>query len=72
MIIIKEKQIGKIKIREQLLKDFPPKELRGIIESTNNEDVLADRFIRALHRMGTWQEFFVFCMLLFPMVTYYN
>ena len=34
-------------------------ELRGIIESTINEDVLADRFLRALNRMGTWQEFFV-------------
>ena len=26
--IIKDKKIGKILIREQILKDFPPKELR--------------------------------------------
>jgi alanyl-tRNA synthetase len=30
--IIKEKKIGNILIREQILKDFPPKELRGIID----------------------------------------
>ncbi len=30
--IIKEKKIGNIFIREQILKDFPPKELRGIID----------------------------------------
>ena len=30
--IIKDKKIGKILIREQILKDFPPKELRGIID----------------------------------------
>ena len=30
--IIKDKRIGKISIREQILKDFPPKELRGIID----------------------------------------
>ena len=36
-IIIKEKQIGKIKIREQLLKDFPPKELRAIIDQGKKE-----------------------------------
>ena len=35
--IIKDKQIGKIKIREQLLKDFPPKELRGIIDQGKKE-----------------------------------
>ena len=35
--IIKEKQVGKIKIREQLLKDFPPKELRGIIDQGKKE-----------------------------------
>ena len=35
--IIKERQIGKIKIREQLLKDFPPKELRGIIDQGKKE-----------------------------------
>ena len=35
--MIKEKQIGKIKIREQLLKDFPPKELRGIIDQGKKE-----------------------------------
>ena len=29
--IIKDKKIGNILIREQILKDFPPKELRGII-----------------------------------------
>ncbi len=35
--IIKEKKIGKIKIREQLLNDFPPKELRGIIDQGKKE-----------------------------------
>ena len=35
--IIKNKLIGKIKIREQLLKDFPPKELRGIIDQETYE-----------------------------------
>ncbi len=35
--IIKEKKIGKIIIREQLLKDFPPKELRGIIDQGKKE-----------------------------------
>ena len=30
--IIKDKKIGSIIIREQILKDFPPKELRGIID----------------------------------------
>ena len=30
--IIKDKKIGKIFIREQILKDFPPKELRSIID----------------------------------------
>ena len=30
--IIKDKKIGKILIREQILKDFPPKELRSIID----------------------------------------
>ncbi len=30
--IIKDKKIGNIIIREQILKDFPPKELRGIID----------------------------------------
>ena len=30
--IIKDKKIGDIIIREQILKDFPPKELRGIID----------------------------------------
>ena len=30
--IIKDKKIGKILIREQILKDFPPKELRTIID----------------------------------------
>ena len=30
--IIKDKKIGNILIREQILKDFPPKELRGIID----------------------------------------
>ena len=35
--IIKERQIGEIKIREQLLKDFPPKELRGIIDQGKKE-----------------------------------
>ena len=29
--------MGKIKIREQLLKDFPPKELRGIIDQGKKE-----------------------------------
>ncbi len=35
--IIKERKIGKIKIREQLLKDFPSKELRGIIDQGKKE-----------------------------------
>ncbi len=35
--IIKDRQIGKIKIREQLLKDFPTKELRGIIDQGKKE-----------------------------------
>ena len=35
--IIKDKQIGKIKIREQLLKDFPTKELRGIVDQGKKE-----------------------------------
>ena len=35
--IIKETKIGKIKIREQLLIDFPPKELRGIIDQGKKE-----------------------------------
>ena len=30
--IINDKKIGNILIREQILKDFPPKELRGIID----------------------------------------
>jgi len=30
--IINDKKIGNIFIREQILKDFPPKELRGIID----------------------------------------
>ena len=30
--IIKDKKIGNMTIREQILKDFPPKELRGIID----------------------------------------
>ena len=30
--IIKDKKIGNILIREQILKDFPPKELRGVID----------------------------------------
>ena len=30
--IIKDKKIGNILIREQILKDFPPKELRSIID----------------------------------------
>ena len=30
--IIKDKKIGNILIREQILKDFPPKELRAIID----------------------------------------
>ena len=30
--IIKDKKIGNVLIREQILKDFPPKELRGIID----------------------------------------
>ena len=35
--IIKDRQIGKIKIREQLLKDFPTKELRRIIDQGKKE-----------------------------------
>ncbi len=35
--IIKDRQIGKIKIREQLLKDFPTKELRGIVDQGKKE-----------------------------------
>ena len=30
--IIKDKKIGNILIREQILKDFPPKELRSVID----------------------------------------
>ena len=30
--IVKDKKIGKILIREQILKDFPPKELRKVID----------------------------------------
>ncbi len=30
--IIKDKKVGNILIREQILKDFPPKELRGVID----------------------------------------
>ena len=30
--IVRDKKIGNILIREQILKDFPPKELRGIID----------------------------------------
>ena len=29
---IKDKKIGNVLVREQILKDFPPKELRGIID----------------------------------------
>ena len=35
--IIKDKKIGNILIREQILKDFPPKELRGIIDQGKRE-----------------------------------
>ena len=35
--IIKDKKIGNILIREQVLKDFPPKELRGIIDQGKKE-----------------------------------
>jgi len=35
--IIKDKKIGGILIREQILKDFPPKELRGIIDQGKKE-----------------------------------
>ncbi len=35
--IILEKKIGDILIREQILKDFPPKELRGIIDQGKKE-----------------------------------
>ena len=35
--IIKDKKIGDILIREQILKDFPPKELRGIIDQGKKE-----------------------------------
>jgi alanyl-tRNA synthetase len=35
--IIKDKKIGNILIREQILKDFPPKELRGIIDQGKKE-----------------------------------
>ena len=30
--IIKDKKIGNLLIREQILKDFPPKELRSVID----------------------------------------
>ncbi len=35
--IIQDKKIGDILIREQVLKDFPPKELRGIIDQGKKE-----------------------------------
>ena len=35
--IIKDKKIGNISVREQVLKDFPPKELRGIIDQGKRE-----------------------------------
>ncbi len=35
--IIQDKKIGDILIREQILKDFPPKELRGIIDQGKQE-----------------------------------
>ena len=35
--IIKDKKIGNTLIREQILKDFPPKELRGIIDQGKKE-----------------------------------
>ena len=35
--LIKDKKIGDILIREQILKDFPPKELRGIIDQGKKE-----------------------------------
>ncbi len=35
--IIKDKKIGNIFIREQILKNFPPKELRGIIDQGKKE-----------------------------------
>ncbi len=35
--IIQDKKIGNILIREQILKDFPPKELRGIIDQGKKE-----------------------------------
>ena len=35
--IIKDKKIGDILIREQIIKDFPPKELRGIIDQGKKE-----------------------------------
>ena len=35
--IIKDKKIGNILIREQILKGFPPKELRGIIDQGKKE-----------------------------------
>ena len=35
--IIQDKKIGDILIREQILKDFPPKELRGIIDQGKKE-----------------------------------
>ena len=35
--IIHDKKIGDILIREQILKDFPPKELRGIIDQGKKE-----------------------------------
>ena len=35
--IIKDKKIGNISVRKQVLKDFPPKELRGIIDQGKRE-----------------------------------
>ncbi len=35
--IIKDKKIGNILIRQQILRDFPPKELRGIIDQGKKE-----------------------------------
>ena len=35
--IVKDKKIGKMIIREQILKDFPPKELRSVIDQGKKE-----------------------------------
>ena len=35
--IIKDKKVGNMSVREQVLKDFPPKELRGIIDQGKRE-----------------------------------